>query len=96
MTREPFPRITTPIPQRYVVTNSILERARLLAEAKSTPYTVYAMRRITSIISGDDDAAEKFVRIARVIRDVGDEAAADSVLRWIEGWMDSAEKEEVR
>jgi len=64
---------------------SILDRARALAENKAgISAQQHGMRRILSIMSTDDDSAEKFVRIARVVRDLDTEANADAVLSWIE------------
>lgn len=64
---------------------STLDRARALAECKvGISAKQHGMRRILSIMSTDDDSAEKFVRIARVIRDLDTDADADAVLSWIE------------
>jgi hypothetical protein len=64
---------------------STLDRARALAESKTgISAQQHGMRRILSIMSTDDDSAEKFVRIARVIRDLDTDAQADAVLAWIE------------
>ncbi len=64
---------------------STLDRARGLAECKAgISAKQNAMRRILSIMSTDDDSAEKFVRIARVVRDLDNEDDANAVMSWIE------------
>jgi len=64
---------------------SILDRARALAESKTgISAKQHGMRRILSIMSTDDDSTEKFVRIARVIRDLDTDEQCNDVLAWIE------------